>query len=69
MGAAPFLPREHHLMIVYTIDHSSVLGDFTREFTSRAQADYWMGVLAANHVKFSVVYARVDAPTQLDLPL
>ena len=56
-------------MIVYTIDHSSVLGDFTREFTSRAQAEYWMGVLAANHVKFSVVYARVDAPTQLDLPL
>lgn len=56
-------------MIVYTIHHSSICGDFTDEFTSRAQADYLMGVLTANHVKFSVVYARVDAPTQLDLPL
>ena len=56
-------------MIVYTIHHGSICGDFTHEFTSRAQADYLMGVLAANQVKFSVVYARVDAPTQLDLPL
>ena len=56
-------------MIVYTIYHGSICGDFTHEFTSLAQADYLMGVLAANHVKFSVVYAQVDAPTQLDLPL
>lgn len=56
-------------MIVYTIYHSSVVGDFTHEFTSRAQAEYLMGVFAANCAKFSVVYAWVDAPTQLDLPL
>jgi hypothetical protein len=56
-------------MIVYTIHHGSICGDFTHEFTSRAQAEHLMRVLTANHVKFSVVYAQVDAPTQLDLPL
>ena len=56
-------------MIVYTIVSSTIIGDFTHEFTSRAQAKYWMGLCAANRVGFSVTYARVDAPTQLDLSL
>lgn len=56
-------------MIVYTISSSTVFGDLVKEFTSRAQAEYWMNVCAANRVDYSVTYARVDAPTQLDLPL
>ena len=56
-------------MIVYTISCSTILGDFVKEFTSRAQAEYWMNVCSANRVNYSVTYARVDAPTQLDLPL
>lgn len=56
-------------MIVYTVSCSSALGDHTKEFTSRAQAEYWMGICLANHVDHSVTYDWVDAPTQLDLPL
>jgi hypothetical protein len=56
-------------MIVYTIVSSTIIGDFTHEFTSRAQAEYWMELCAANRIGFTVAYARVDAPTQLDLPL
>lgn len=56
-------------MIVYTVSSSTVFGDLVKEFMSRAQAEYWMGICLANHVDHSVTYDWVDAPTQLDLPL
>jgi hypothetical protein len=55
-------------MVIYTITHSSMFGDFVHESESLAVAEYLIDMLSRNGVKFDVAYTHTDAPTQLDLP-